>query len=311
MQVNRQPKTVQEFDITSILNRRRTDSVRNRAISSLPNSNQNVGVKLTISKEARSALQSTTIKANNTNVIDNGNKHSDINHNANDLFNILNSINVDPTEEEVLATKELATYLADAINATLTMKDATIEERAMQREAALKMAEQMAQNLNQEDALKFMSEVNRQLEQDMQRERGYVDEGTRRPHEGSDLDISNGTPNFLYWVEGVMDEESRELWERASNYDPFDNNDVIASVIARFELRAKYGPKLSEMQENGKMEEWINDKNLAFDLNVEQVNNTINTVSANFDSLIEDERFLSILDWQNNMDELLEKLNLN
>lgn len=58
-------------------------------------------------------------------------QHLDINENAMPLFNILNNSNVGKSDGS-LASAEMATLLTDAINASLSMPDATAEERAMQ-----------------------------------------------------------------------------------------------------------------------------------------------------------------------------------
>lgn len=170
------------------------------------------------------------------------------------------------------------------------------------------MANHFSQNyLSEQDASGFLSEVNRQLELDLQRERGYVDDGTRRPHAGSGM--NTGNPDFLTWVQGVASEENKGLWERATSHDPFNPDDVIASVTALVKLIKIYGPQLSRSQESGQINDWLNEMDAAFEENVATVNNFRDTVRENFDSLIQEDRYSFINDWQNNMLELFSRLN--
>ncbi|AOT72311.1 hypothetical protein [Geosporobacter ferrireducens] len=70
----------------------------------------------------------------------------------------------------------IANEIAEKIRGTVSNPNATIEERAMNRKTALKLAEHIAQNYfdNDDEANEFLSEINKYAENDVLREKGYV-----------------------------------------------------------------------------------------------------------------------------------------
>ncbi|AOY74662.1 hypothetical protein [Clostridium formicaceticum] len=70
----------------------------------------------------------------------------------------------------------LASEITSQIRGTISNQSATIEERAINRETALKLAEYIAQNYfdDADEANDFLREINKYAENDILREKGYI-----------------------------------------------------------------------------------------------------------------------------------------
>lgn len=116
---------------------------------------------------------------------------------------------------ETVTARDTAMFLYNAINATQTMASATVEQRAMKREAALRMAQHIASTyLGENNGAAFLDEIKRQIKQDTKREFGYIREGNNKisPSElfRRSVNLDNlDTANRTYW-ENRIDRFERE-----------------------------------------------------------------------------------------------------
>ncbi|PKM49185.1 MAG: hypothetical protein CVV02_17105 [Firmicutes bacterium HGW-Firmicutes-7] len=85
----------------------------------------------------------------------------------------------------------VASEIAKKIRGTVNDPDATIEERAVNRQTGLKLAEYIAQKYfdNDDEANDFLAEINKYVENDVLREKGYVvfDNSDMKPFKGYTL----------------------------------------------------------------------------------------------------------------------------
>lgn len=207
--------------------------------------------------------------------------------------------------EPNLITKELS----DAINATRTMPNATMEERAMKREAAIRLAEHIAENfLNEDETALFLKEINKHAHNDTLRDKGYIvqfDGTYRKPH----INNLTGKACPLAFRQERMTAEEREIYNNAF-YD-FDGSSIEAinqstsrGFMRRFDIIIKYGLMFGKEQSR-----WLEEKNEEFNINLEEITNRINNIKNNFDSFLLDNTFSSINSWNKNIMELLNKSN--
>lgn len=131
----------------------------------------------------------------------------------------------------------IASQITENIRATINQPELTVEERAFNREMALKQAQYIAQHYfeDREQAREFLSVINRYANNDILREKGYVmldgfikgeDVGPIEPYS------SLGAPDDYVRL-------SSEFYEQ-HGYDPVAIAQEKQRVIAEFEAHEKY-----------------------------------------------------------------------
>ena len=229
---------------------------------------------------------------------------------------ILNELEMNEAMRANMDTRtrwDLSIQLSNAINAAASMPDASLEERAFMRESAIRMARYISENhLPEEYGQRLVSLVESMASMQERNEMGYIN-GDRRPHM---LTSHPGSaPDFLFWVRNHLSSpESFELWDMANDLSRFIivNEDGTTrlgeGVHAMMDLIRRYGPLQARMHRTGELDRWLQRQDEEFDANVAAVQAAADNARNNFDALLNDQRFNSVVSWNNHMMSLLSGL---
>ncbi len=206
------------------------------------------------------------------------------------------------------AIHEIGEMLTAGVNATVDMPDATIEERAMQREATLRMAAEIADKFgfSAEDKENLVSELSREAEKDAAFDTGMVKASGDK---GQDVEFVNTPQNSWadFLNENLTDEAKAQLDEA---YKPGDHIDANGNLVLR---EIDWGKLDENKQDLERVLFFIsyNDygmKQEMYEYANKQVNGGINdNVKANFDTMISDDKFSAVSQWQNDAREYIQQ----
>ncbi|SNS65343.1 hypothetical protein SAMN05446037_1015108 [Anaerovirgula multivorans] len=163
----------------------------------------------------------------------------------------------DKLEGKVQNASLLASEIAGQIRGTINNPNATVEERAINRETAIKLSEYIAQNYfdNADEANAFLTEINKYAENDVLREKGYVA-----------FDNSDMEPFKSYTLPTAPDDYfSASAY--AKKYGDTDLKDI-------FNDSSKLNDFIKTIQKNG--EKWRAEIVKEFEENAQNVQNIIN-----------------------------------
>lgn len=120
----------------------------------------------------------------------------------------------------------VANELAQMIKGTIFNPEATVEERGINREIAMKNAKYIAEKYfeNQDEAEAFMNEISRYAENDIMREKGYVvlDNSELAPFR-SYTTAYNGSVSWRQYAEKYGTSDLREIFENPIELEAFVN----------------------------------------------------------------------------------------
>jgi len=191
--------------------------------------------------------------------------------------------------------RELAGVLEAGANATQNMPNATSEERAMQREATLRMAAYISENhLNGDAASQFLAEMNRLVSIDFTLESGHA----VRHDDGSVQFVGTRELNWESFLLDVMSEASRQIFDASRLTSRVDTSSPDA-MLAAFRQAAQ--PRLQLMHQYNAHQEifgWTFGQ-------LQQTDSLLQNVRNNFDTMITDQRFAATNQWQNQMQDMI------
>ncbi|OEF97098.1 hypothetical protein [Desulfuribacillus alkaliarsenatis] len=167
-----------------------------------------------------------------------------------------------------------ASELGKAIRSTVSMPNATIEERAIYRETALKNAQHIAENYfdNEEEATAFINKIKQFAENDILREKGYnvIDNSGIKPFASYSNALNPGEVSFSALAKRYFDEDFNER---------FINGDISAEEFNKFYLEIA----------NNKTR-WENEIKLEFENSVKNVDEIIANIESEFNSVTNDNK---------------------
>ena len=208
-------------------------------------------------------------------------------------------------------------------------KPVSLEERAMMREAGLRMAQHVADNfLDAATAKEFMRIAHRMMEDDIKVEQGFRWDENGNPIPPHQIDrefglLSTGeliTQDMLFVMErwGITQEEKEAILRilgaahdfmakensglRLTNPD-FFNAEVRRLQEEAWNLRVMFEDAANAMGFNNRSVqiEWATRRNNEFFARAVQIRSDIDSTIRNFDTLISDDKFTSIHDWQDRL----------
>lgn len=210
-------------------------------------------------------------------------------------FRILNETFQKADENGRTAFHEIGEMLTQGANATKNMPNSTAEERAMQREAVVRMASEIANyyGLNAESADCFMTEVYRQVGMD-----SAIDSGAAIMRSDKYNSVQFVETADTKWSDFLRDNVNDEVKQKIEKVlqKPIDLNSLDKATLEDVLFVIGY----NDYGLKQKMFEW------------EFMNNSLaKETRANFDSAIADEKYASVSQWQGDMRDWLQQFSVS
>ncbi|MCL2227490.1 MAG: hypothetical protein FWB97_07680 [Oscillospiraceae bacterium] len=229
-----------------------------------------------------------------------------------------------------VSVSELAALMEKGTNTAQSMPNSTVQERALQREATLRMAQEIADSLmSGVSAEVFLTEVQRRVNNDAMRERGYWQDesgnythrpfasGTTlfRPPSGGNWHIPTINIMIAERQFGVSREEFFDIQVRGSSRPGTMFHDPEAWA-RRLELQAKIDDYLFSNNDSWErfnsfgrqFETWRSNEERGFLAVSEPLGSAMDAATRAFDMLISSQEFNSINTWMQSAQDLLQRM---
>jgi hypothetical protein len=230
---------------------------------------------------------------------------------------------------------ELGTELENALDALRNSPNATMEERAMQREAILRVAQQITDSLlSGEKADAFMADIARQVQNDANREKGflaewsfspeqdrYIENYSVNPFQGDNVVVQSsqgvGTfhiPNrFIFAAEriGISREDFLETWTNIGKSGGDDEatrrfTELFSQIVDY--LQSHHNTMEDAENFEREFNKWRSDNSNAFLENAELIRKEMEAFKGMFDSMIQEQRFEPLSHWLATAFDITERL---